>query len=66
MTQIKFKDIIVNRLTHNKIADQLSEVDNIKLISLGYGISIRCFTKLAYDKVSETIMINELKKLNQI
>lgn len=63
MKSTQFKDIIVNRLTHNKIADQLSEVDNIKLISLGYGISIRCFTKLAYDKVSETIMINELNQI---
>ena len=63
MKSTQFKDIIVNRLTHNKIADQLSEVDNIKLISLGYGISIRCFTKLAYDKVSETVMINELNQI---
>ena len=63
MKSTQFKDIIVNRLTHNKISDQLSEVDNIKLISLGYGISIRCFTKLAYDKVSETIMINELNQI---
>lgn len=63
MKSTQFKDIIVNRLTHNKIADQLSEVDNIKLISLGYGISIRCFTKLAYDKVSEIIMINELNQI---
>ena len=63
MKSTQFKDIIVNRLTHNKIVDQLSEVDNIKLISLGYGISIRCFTKLAYDKVSETIMINELNQI---
>lgn len=63
MKSTQFKDIIVNRLTHNKIADQLSKVDNIKLISLGYGISIRCFTKLAYDKVSETVMINELNQI---